>query len=160
MTKNLRKAVATTALIALLPLGALATDNADTKAIRLQLQRYEQALNASDADSVMRLYAADPVFMPQNGSPSVGRAAVRAAYDGVFKTIKLNIRFAIDEVQPLSKIWAYARTRSVGTAKVLGTELPLSNEANQEIFLLHKESDGQWRFARYIFSTTNPPAPR
>jgi len=158
MTQNLRKTAATTALIALLPLGALATDNADTKAIRQQLQRYEEALNTSNVDSVMQLYAADPVFMPQNGSPAVGRAAVRTAYDGVFKAIKLNIRFAIDEVQPVSKTWAFARTRSTGSAQMLGTALPPSREANQEIFLLQKESDGQWRFARYIFSTTDPPA--
>ncbi len=158
MNQNLRKILATTALIASLPLSALAADNADTKAIRQQLQRYEQALNASDADSVMKLYTADAVFMPQNSSPAVGREAVRAAYDHVFKAIKINITFAIDEVQPVSKTWAYARTRSAGTVKVLGTDIPLANEANQEVFLLHKESDGQWRVARYIFSSTNPPA--
>ena len=41
--------------------------------------------------------------------------------------------------------------------KVLGVDAPAGAEANQEVFLLHRENDGQWRFARYIFSTTNPP---
>ena len=160
MNRVLRNILAATALTTLLPLGAVAANNADTQAIRQQLQRYEKALNASDAEAVMKLYAADAVFMPQHSGPAVGRAAVRAAYDNVFKAIRLDIKFAIDEVEPLSSTWAYARTRSSGTVKVLGTQLPPGAEANQELFLLRKEPDGQWRFARYIFSTTNPPAPR
>jgi uncharacterized protein (TIGR02246 family) len=160
MNRVLRHILAVAASTALLPLWAVAADNADTQAIRQQLQRYESALNASDAEAVMKLYAADAVFMPQHNNPAVGREAVRAAYDGVFKAIKLDIKFAIDEVVPVSSTWAYARTRSSGTVKVLGTQLPPAAEGNQELFLLRKESDGQWRFARYIFSTTNPPAPR
>lgn len=160
MNRVLRNILAATTLATLLSLPAVAADNADTLAIRQQLQRYEKALNASDAEAVMKLYTTDAVFMPQHSSPAVGRDAVRAAYDNVFKAIKLDIKFAIDEAEPVSKTWAYARTRSSGTVKVLGNQLPPGAEANQELFLLRKEPDGQWRFARYIFSTTNPPAPR
>jgi ketosteroid isomerase-like protein len=31
-----------------------------------------------------------------------------------------------------------------------------SHEANQELFIFKKDDDGQWRIARYSFSTTNP----
>lgn len=150
-----------TALVlgALLPITAWAaepvSDNAQA-AIRQQLNRYEQALNAADIDRVMALYAVDAVFMPQHSQPVVGRDAVRTAYRHVFDTIKLDVRFAIDEVQPLSRDWAFARTRSNGTVKVLGSDQPASAEANQELFLLHRETDGQWRIARYVFSTTTP----
>lgn len=146
---------------ALFPLGALAaqspSNDVATAAIHQQLNRYEQALNNSDVDRVMTLYADDAVFMPQNSLPAEGRDAVQAAYRHVFGTIRLNVRFAIDEVRPLSRDWAFARTRSSGTVKVLGSDQPASAEANQELFLLHHEADGQWRIARYIFSTTNPP---
>src|SRR6266849_1281956 len=163
MITSYRKMLAGIAVLSALAANAAAantTDTADTKAIRQQLQRYEQALKTSDAETVMTLYAADAVFMPQNSLPAVGRQAIRTAYDNVFKAIKLDIHFVIDEVQTLSSTWAYVRTRSNGTVKVLGTELPPGPEANQEIFILNKEADGQWRFARYIFSTTNPPAKR
>jgi hypothetical protein len=43
------------------------------------------------------------------------------------------------------------------TVKVLASDQPAGPEANQELFLFHREADGQWRIARYIFSTTNPP---
>lgn len=149
------------ALFTLLPLSGIAapskSGDTDQAAIARQLDRYEQALNASDVDAVMQLYADDAVFMPQNSSPAVGRAAVRTAYRHVFDAIRLNIHFAVDEIHVLSHDWAYARTRSSGTVKVLAADQLPGPEANQEIFLLHREPDGQWRFARYIFSTTNPP---
>ena len=145
----------------LLPIGALAakpaSSEAITAAISQQLNRYEQALNSADVERVMALYADDAVFMPQHSQPAVGREAVRTAYRRVFDTIKLDIRFQIDEIRPLSRDWAFARTRSSGTVKLLSSGQQASPEANQEIFLLHRETDGQWRFARYIFSTTNPP---
>jgi uncharacterized protein (TIGR02246 family) len=151
----------TAALLVLMPLSATAEeaipDDTDRAAIAHQLERYEQALNASDVDGVMQLYAEDAVFMPQHSLPAAGRAAVRLAYRHVFDTIRLDIDFTIDEIRVLSPEWAFARTRSSGTVKVLALEQPPAAEANQELFLLHRETDGHWRFARYIFSTTNPP---
>ncbi|AIC21214.1 ketosteroid isomerase [Pseudomonas chlororaphis] len=144
----------------LLPLTAQAakpgTEAGVTAAVTQQLKRYETALNTSDLDQVMTLYAGDAVFMPQNSPPAVGRDAVRAAYRQVFDLIRLDVRFTIDEIQPLSRDWVFARTRSNGTVKLLKGDQPASAEGNQEVFLLHRESDGQWRFARYIFSATQP----
>lgn len=149
-------------LLALSPFAALASGktampNPDTTAITRQLERYERALNSSDVDAVMRLYSDDAVFMPQHSLPVAGAGAIRSAYQQIFKTIRLSIDFTIDEIQPLSRDWAFARTRSNGTVKVLAKDGPAGAEANQEIFLLHRGRDGQWKFARYIFSTTNPP---
>jgi uncharacterized protein (TIGR02246 family) len=145
------------AALALLISGRLAVAaDQDAEAIRGQLKQYEAALNASDTDSVMKLYAEDAVFMPQNSQPFVGREAVKTAYVHVFHTIKLDVQFLIDEVRPIAPNWAYARTRSVGTQRLLTGDGRPETEGNQELFVLHKEADGQWRFARYIFSTTNP----
>ncbi|MGJ7524964.1 YybH family protein [Variovorax sp. GB1P17] len=159
-----RTLLATTALIAALPATSLAAPSASgkatTTAISQQLHRYEQALNTSDVDSVMALYADDAVFMPQNSLPAVGRDAVRAAYRQVFAGIKLDVRFQVDEIRQLSRDWAYARTRSSGTTTPLSGNQPPGAEANQELFMFHRDADGQWRFARYIFSTTNTPAQR
>ncbi len=161
MSNILTNGVAALLLGGAVPLTSISAPSTDANvAIRGQLQRYEQALNASDINNVMTLYTADSVFMPQHSLPAVGRDAVRVAYEHVFATIKLNIRFEIDEIQPLSPDWAFARTRSKGQVKVLANDQPATPEANQELFLLHRDADGQWRFARYIFSTTNPPTGR
>lgn len=131
--------------------------NKEKVAITQQLKTYERALNTADLDAVMQLYAKDAVFMPQHNLPAVGREAVKGAYIQVFKAIRLDIQFTIDEIILVSKDWAVARTRSNGKVKVIASGQPPAPEANQELFLLHRESDGKWRFARYIFSTTNPP---
>src|SRR5437879_10568465 len=124
MYKILCTTLATLALSWTLPLTAPAQtlSSSDAGAIAKQLQRYELTLNAADIDGVMELYAENAVFMPQHSLPVVGRDAVRSAYRHVFDTIKLNIRFEIDEVRPLSTDWAFARPPSTRTRKVTASQ--------------------------------------
>lgn len=129
--------------------------NADERAVSDVLAAYERALNGSDTDAVMRLYAADGVFMAQNFSSSVGADAVRKAYVRVFEAIRLTVKFQIAEVRQLAPEWAMARTNSAGTVKVNASGVS-SAEANQELFVFQKIAS-DWKIARYCFSTTNPP---
>jgi uncharacterized protein (TIGR02246 family) len=128
--------------------------NLDEKAVGQVLQQYEDALNASSTEAVMALYAEDGVFMPQNFPSSIGAAAVRQAYDTVFGAIRLSVKFAVQEVKQLAPEWVMARTNSGGTVKVHANGAT-SAEANQELFLFQKVN-GNWKIARYSFSTTNP----
>lgn len=129
--------------------------NANEQAIAAVLKRYEQALNTSDTGLALELYADDGVFMPQHFPSSVGKPAVRAAYDAVFDAITLKVAFDIAEIHEIAPDWAFARTNSSGTVtvKAIGAVEP---EANQELFLFRKVGDA-WKIARYAFSTTNPP---
>jgi uncharacterized protein (TIGR02246 family) len=120
------------------------------------LARYQDALNASDTNAVMPLYAEDGVFMPQHSQSAVGAAAVRQAYAAVFKAIRLNVTFKVAEIVVLSPEWAFARTNSAGTVTVHATG-KTSAEGNQELFIFRKGIDGTWKIARYCFCTTNPP---
>ena len=129
--------------------------NANEKAVSEVLSKYQDALNQSDTDAVMKLYAPDGVFMPQNSPSSVGAGDVRRAYDAVFKTIKLTVQFNVAEVVEMAPNWVFARTNSAGTVKVHATGAG-GPEANQELFLFQK-IEGAWKIARYCFSTTNPP---
>ncbi len=131
--------------------------NVDEKAIAAALAEYEKALNQSDIEAVMKLYAPDGVFMPQNSPSSVGTAAVRKAYDAVFSAITLTVKFDVAEVRQLVGDWAFARTNSAGTVKVRATG-DGGPEANQELFVFQKINDA-WKIARYCFSTTNPARP-
>ena len=130
--------------------------NTDEKAIAAVLAKYQDALNESDTDAVLKLYASDGVFMPQNSPSSVGAQAVRKAYDAVFDAIKLTVKFDIAEVRQLAPDWAFARTNSAGRVKVNASG-ETSAEGNQELFVFQK-IEGTWKIARYCFSTTNPPA--
>ncbi len=120
--------------------------------IRSILNRYEAALNASDADAAVALYAADGVFMPTNAPTAAGTTAVRAAYEHVFGTIKLDIAFSIDEIMIDDNV-AFAITGSKGQVTILAEQVSAPEE-NRELFVFQK-IDGVWKIARYMFNKTS-----
>ena len=130
--------------------------SAATEGVTALLAKYNEALNASSTDAVMPLYTDDGVFMPPYSQSAVGAAAVRKAYDAVFKAITLNVKFTIAEIVELGPGWAFARTNSAGTTTDHATGAK-SAEGNQELFVLKRDDDGSWKIARYSFSPTNPP---
>jgi uncharacterized protein (TIGR02246 family) len=129
--------------------------NANEKAVADVLSKYQDALNDSNTNAVMKLYADDAVFMPPYSQSAVGAAAVRLAYEAVFKAIKLSVKFSVAEVVEMAPNWVFARTNSAGTTTTNATGAK-SAEANQELFIFGKGGDGSWKIARYSFSSTNP----
>ena len=123
--------------------------------IEALVKTYEKALNANDIESILHLYGQDPVFMPQHAPALVGREAVRAGYRQVFETVKLNVQFAIHEVEVFGDT-AWARTSSAGRTRILGAGIEVV-EGNNELFVFKRET-GEWRIHRYLFSTTQPRA--
>ena len=116
---------------------------------------YNAALNGGKTAAVLPLYTEDGVFMPPYSQSAIGAAAVRQAYDSVFKAIKLSVKFSVAEVVEMAPNWVFARTNSAGTTTINATRVK-SAEANQELFIFGKGGDGSWRIARYSFSSTNP----
>ncbi len=155
MKNRLIQAVAAAALISGSMSGAHAADS-DNEKIHALLKNYEQALNASDVTGVVKLYTKDGVFMAQHNPSAVGIGAVRVAYEGAFKAINLNVEFDIVEIKVVADDWAFARTNSAGTTTINATGDQVA-EGNQELFILKQTDDGNWKIARYCFSTTNPP---
>jgi uncharacterized protein (TIGR02246 family) len=123
--------------------------------IRELIKSYETALNTNDTDAILDLYSQDPVFMPQNAPALVGRKAVRAGYEQVFATIKLNVSFEIHEVQEMGDT-AWARTSSAGRTRILAQDIEIA-EGNNELFIFRREN-GSWRIHRYLFATSQPRA--
>lgn len=134
-----------------------AKDHADEQVIRQTLTRYESALNTSDTATIVDLYAKDGVQMAPDAPAAVGRDAVKAAYEGTFKAIALNLKFTVDEVKMLGKTSALVRSHSVGTLKVNGIDQPAGPAAFKELFVLNKQADGQWKFTHYSFSAAPTP---
>lgn len=121
----------------------------DEKSIRALLAEYEKLLNASDAESIVRLYSTDGIFMPQGFPTAGGREAVLGSYRAIFENISLTIEFAVDEVVTVDGM-ATALTRSNGSVRMNATG-DEALEANREIFVLVREK-GAWRISRYMFN--------
>lgn len=151
--KNLMKSTC----IAMLALtGAAFAQPAIDPALSAPIEAYGAAANAADLDGVMAVFTEDAVFMGPNAPAAEGQDAVRAAYAGLFEALDLDINFIFDEARQVSEDWAFVRTRSDGTVRLLQADNAEVPNANQEIFLLQRGDDGAWRIARYIFNTTAP----
>jgi uncharacterized protein (TIGR02246 family) len=118
------------------------------------IKAYEKSLNASDTQAALALYGEDPIFMPQYSAALSGRDAVKAGYDKVFSTLKLNVNFTIHEVVEMGDL-AYVRTTSAGKTEILAKKTTVT-EGNNELFIFRKEH-GKWKIHRYLFASTNPP---
>ena len=123
--------------------------------IEAVLRSYETALNSNATDAILALYGSDPVFMPQHAPALVGRDAVRAGYEQVFATIKLDVRFEIHEIEEAGD-FAWVRTSSAGRTRILAAGADVA-EGNNELFIFRREN-GAWKIHRYLFSTTQPRA--
>jgi uncharacterized protein (TIGR02246 family) len=119
------------------------------------IKAYEKSLNTSDTQAALALYGEDPVFMPEFSAALSGRDAVKAGYDHVFDTIKLNVSFTIHEIVEMGDL-AYARTTSAGKTEILKNKATVQ-EANNELFIFRKEK-GKWKIHRYLFASSNPPS--
>ena len=124
----------------------------DKREIQTILDTYEKALNASDVEAVIKLYADDGVFMPSSAPTAVGIESVRASYKHVFGMIKLNIAFTVDEIVADGSI-AFARTGSKGSVTILADEKTVPEE-NRELFVFQKK-EGVWKIARYMFNKSS-----
>ena len=152
----IKSALAAVSLFASAAFAAQAQTSAETASISATVTSYEVAMNASNTDALIALYAEDGVLMPPYTHSVVGKAAVREAYVAGSKVFALHVKSNIAEGVQMAPDWAFVRTNSAGTMKINATGAT-SDEANQELFILRKEAGGEWKIARYSFSNTNPP---
>ena len=132
---------------------ASATAQTMDKAIANVIKAYEKALNTCDTATVMGLYGTAPVFVPPNSKGMTGREAVKSAYEGLFKAIKLNLVFTIHEIVEHGDT-AYVRTSSEGEVEILANNAKVKDAYN-ELFIIRKEK-GQWKIHCYIFNSAMP----
>lgn len=153
--KSMRKVFTPILFLAVIvPSFANASDAVDKQGILDSLSRYETALNASDTRTIVELYAKDGIQMAPEATAAIGSEGIKAAYDATFKAISLKLKFHVDEVKILSKDVALLRSHSEGTVKVNGSDQSAGLAAFKELFVLHKEANGKWKFTHYSFSTT------
>lgn len=122
------------------------------KDIEQLLYSYQNALNASSTEQAVSLYSKTGIFIPLGGSTAVGEEQLKESYNFVFKTLKLNVKFEIEEITVINENYAVARTMSRGT-QMLYADKKITPEENRELFVLEKDN-AKWKIARYIFNKT------
>lgn len=128
-----------------------ATNNAaEEKAIQQLLDAYGVALNASDAAKVTTLYTQAGQFAAPGLPTAVGSSEIKSTYEGIFKTIGLNLQFTPAQIKVVNGDYAFATSTSSGPITVLANNQTTVNNY-RELWVFAKEN-GQWKIARYYFN--------
>jgi uncharacterized protein (TIGR02246 family) len=133
-------------------LSALAKDSTDVAGIRRVIYSYQQALNDNNVEEIIKLFTEDGTVMIQKAPTNVGIAEVRKFYQALFKSIDLDLEFQIAELVQVSPEWAFVRSTSHGTVVVIADKSNNSS-VGQELFILKKQTGGDWKIARYAGSS-------
>jgi uncharacterized protein (TIGR02246 family) len=121
-------------------------DVEDQREVIAIVQVYAEALNASDAERIVELFADDAVLMDLDRPTTVGRDRLAADYRRGLALGRVHRVFEVDQVLR-SEDMATVRTHSSGILTIDGKASP-SFEA-RELFVL-KRGDTGWKIAQYM----------
>jgi uncharacterized protein (TIGR02246 family) len=129
---------------------------ADEAAIRNLGAEVVAAENAGDLDALMAGIAGNAIWLPPNESALTGKVAIREWMQNWFDQFDLEETTATEEVEVIGD-WAFVR----GTYEFTATP-KAGGEAQQEtgkyIWILQRQADGSWKFARVIWNSDGPAA--
>jgi uncharacterized protein (TIGR02246 family) len=129
--------------------------NEDIDAIKQLANDWRSGWLAGDADSLLSLYADDPVLMPQ-GQPAVfGKDAIRSLYQPVLKEFAFKSQAKLMEVEA-SGDWGYFWSTYTLTATPKAGGEPFEDEG-KSVFIVKRELGGAWKIARLIDNSDRAP---
>ncbi len=128
--------------------------NEDVAAIKQLAENWRSGWLAGDADSLLSLFADDPVLMPQGQPPVVGKAAIRPLYQSVLKEFTLESRSKLMEVET-SGDWGFFWSTYRLTARPKAGGNAFEDEG-KSVFIVKREPSGDWKIARLIDNSDRP----
>jgi uncharacterized protein (TIGR02246 family) len=128
-----------------------------TGGIRVELakvmDKYAAALDANDVEALVGLYSPNGVFMREDMRAVIGSEALRAAYKVVVATLKVSLKFDVQEAEESGDM-AWLRSLSSGRVKVLKTGAETPESFNQMV-VFRKEA-GAWKIRSYLYASNKP----
>ena len=132
---------------------AKAQPSADPTQFLTIMERYAVALRWNNVDALVALYTTDGVFMRENLPAAVGAEALRAAYRQVFATLKVDLRFDIQQTEVSDDV-AWLRATSKGRIRTLATGVD-SDESFNNLVIFGRER-GAWKIRCYLYASNRP----
>jgi len=114
------------------------------------LETYAAALDGNDVETLVGLYAPEGVFMAEGEKAAVGRDALRASYKAIFATLKVGLKFSLQEAEQSGDL-GWARALSTGTVKVLATGAETQNSFN--LLVVFRREGGAWKIRSYLYAS-------
>ena len=132
------------------------TNDADIKEIEAVIEQFSDAYKARDWDAFSDFFTEDGVWMPPGLAPLKGkdewRQFVEPWWDG--STVQ-EIGVTIEEIIVIED-WAIER-HSEYQVTLFGDSAEPSTLFFKGVWILHRQNDGVWRIARYIWNENAAP---
>ena len=147
-----RVLLAATALAVAGSAGAQAQANNPAQLAEI-MEAYAAALRSNNVEALVALYAANGVFMREDLPAVVGTDALRASYQKVFATLKVDLRFNIQEIEMAGGM-AWLRSTSKGRIKTLATGVE-ADESFNSLVVFRREGEA-WKIRCYLYASNKP----
>ena len=129
---------------------------ADVNAIRSLIQQMKDASSARDLEAFVGLFTEDFIAMLPDRPPVIGRDAWRASVRAPFEQSSVEHLDMTSEEIVVAGDWAFERHDET---------VVLVDRANghrrrgyaKGIWILRRQAEGSWRFARYIYNLNPSP---
>ena len=125
----------------------------DEQAIRDTNTRWLDLIVKKDAAAVAALYTENGAFMAPNAPIATGRAAIQAAWQGMFEMPEVALTFEPDEIV-VSSSGDMAYDRGTYKFSAAGEGGPMTDEGKYVV--VWRKVDGKWLVAADIFNSNNP----
>jgi ketosteroid isomerase-like protein len=141
------------AAAALAVAGSASAQTNDPGQLAAIIEAYAAALRSNNVEALVALYATNGVFMREDLPAVVGIEALRASYQKVFATLKVDLRFNIQEIEMAGDL-AWLRSTSKGRIKTLASGLE-ADESFNGLFVFRREG-GTWKIRCYLYASNKP----
>ncbi len=117
------------------------------------VRAYFDALNLSDTEAVVALFAEDGSLLGDESPTATGHEQLRRAYEEAFREIRFQREVRIDRIREGSDV-AVARTHTTGTLTFRAVNDTITT-GSRELFVLRR-SGADWLITEYM---SNRPGP-
>ena len=113
------------------------------------VRAYFTALNASDLDGIVAVFASDGSIMADEFPSATGQEQLRRLFTGIFKARGFGRELHIDRVIEEGDL-ATVQTHTTGTLTILDTNTTIRGPS-RELWVLRRTDSG-WRIVDYMFN--------
>ena len=129
---------------------------ADLTAIQSVIQQMLDASTARDLEAFVNLFTEDVIAMMPDQLPVIGKDAWRATVRGPFDRSTVEQLNMPSEEIVIAGDWAFERHNE--TVVLVDRANGQRRRAQAKgIWILRRQADGSWKFARYIYNLNPPP---
>jgi len=125
--------------------------DAERAAIAKTTAHLLEAVNASDVDGVMSLWADDGVLMPPNHPSVHGREAIEMYFRNIFRRATFRFQFTSSDIQIADAVVLERVTYTVETW-LAGSGPPLTDRG-KGLHVYNRQPNGSWKLAMDIWNS-------